>query len=185
MLFLNSPEITNIYPKGPYSLNTPTSKKEERIEEDSLRMDEFFKIRDFWAERFSSLSLSTFRSNQKLASDSCVPGFDDKEWEATPNGQVFASNLVVTADCFHNISHVDIDHTKYSFGMFGRIFTETGELYDLQGPVKAGDVHKCAFMVQDYGIDVDFDGCNGTVEIIWDTEVSWYFDFSVMWGRSV
>lgn len=168
-----------LHPEGPYSLNASTSRQEERILEDSTRMDDFFKIRDFWAERFASLSLSTFKSNQSLATNSCVPSFDDKEWEATPNGHVFASNLVVTADCFHNLSHVDRDHTKYSFGMFARIFRETGELYDLKGAVQAGDVHKCAFMVPDYGIEVDFDGCDGIVEMIWDTEVSRILDFSI------
>lgn len=135
-------------------------------------MDNFFEIRDFWAERFALLSLSTFESNQKLATQSCVPSFDDLEWEGTPNGKAFASNLVVTADCFHNKRHVDKDHTKLLFGMFCRIIRATGELYDQKGPCRQGDVHKCAFVIEDYCVEVDFDGCNGIIKMIWDTEVS-------------
>ena len=38
--------------------------------------------------------------------------------------------------------------------------------------VRLGDVHECAFFVKVYGVEVDAKGCNGTVEMIWDTEVS-------------
>ena len=34
--------------------------------QDGDRMVEFHKLRDFWSERFSSLSLKTFKSNQAL-----------------------------------------------------------------------------------------------------------------------
>lgn len=45
--------------------------------QDGDRMVEFHKLRDFWSERFSSLSLKTFKSNQALAFDANIPGFDD------------------------------------------------------------------------------------------------------------
>lgn len=173
---LMSHDNHDVTSSGPYSLNNFTSNQEERMEDNAKRMKMFFEIRDFWAKRCASLLLSTFESNQKLAMESCVPSFDDLEWAGTPNGKAFASNLVVTADCFHNLSHVDKDHTKFSFGMFCRIVRETGELYDQEQNPKLGDVHKCTFVIQDYGVKVDFDGCNGTIEMIWDTEVSLYLD---------
>lgn len=135
-------------------------------------MVEFHKIRDFWAERFSSLSLKTFTSNKALASQANIPSFDDLEWSTTPNGSVFASNLVVTAECFYNEPHVDNDHSKHAFGMFGRIFQETGQLYNLEGGEHFGDVQNCAFVIEEYDVEADFDGCNGVVEMIWDTTMS-------------
>lgn len=138
---------------------------------DKEQMIAFREIREFWANRFSSLSLSTFESNQNSATDDQIPGCDDPEWEDTPSGVIFASNLVVTADCFYNVAPINKGHSQYSYGMSGRIHRETGELYDLEDAVKVGDVKKCAFVVEKYGVEVDFDGCNGTVELIWDTEV--------------
>lgn len=142
--------------------------------QDGDRMVEFHKLRDFWSERFSSLSLKTFKSNQALAFDANIPGFDDLKWSTTPNGSVFASNLVVTSQCFYNESHTDNNHSKHAFGMFGNIFQETGQLYDLEAAEKFGDVKKCSFVIEEYNVEIDYDVCNGVVEMIWDTTVSLY-----------
>ncbi|KAG0147397.1 hypothetical protein CROQUDRAFT_698886 [Cronartium quercuum f. sp. fusiforme G11] len=45
---------------------------------DHQRMTLFYKIHDFWAQMFLSLSLSVFKANQNLAKKkkAKVPGFD-------------------------------------------------------------------------------------------------------------
>lgn len=143
-------------------------------------MEAFHLIRDFWAERFSALSLSIFKTNLALALQARVPGFDNLNWQYTPNGRVFASNLVVTCDGFSNHSHTDRDHTRYAFGMFGLVLRATGEPYDKEKgvkvgnkePIKLGDVRGATFRMDDFGISVEFDKCNGQIEMLWDTKVS-------------
>lgn len=155
---------------GVYALSAFTSAKKERVEEDCARMEEFHKPRDFWAERFATLCFAAFESNVQLASKSKIPGFHQSEWQTTPNGSVFALNLVVTCDGFRNTPHKDEgDHTRYSFGMFSRIDRQTGEPYQLKGSKPRGDVKSASFIMEEFGIEVDFDGCDGVVEMVWDT----------------
>ena len=59
-----------------------------------------------------------------------VPSFTDLRWTAdTPEGLVWASNISITSKGFHNNSHVDEDHTSFSFGVFCYCLSDTGQIY--------------------------------------------------------
>jgi hypothetical protein len=168
---------------GPYTLNAFTSANIGRIQTDKERMEDFHRIRDFWAERFSTLSLKVFKTNVALASKAQVPGFHELRWQLTQNGLVFASNLVVTCDGFHNHSHTDKDHTRYAFGMWGLIIRATGEPYDkekgikvgIKEGVKLGEVRDAKFCIDSFGIEVALGVCNGINDVLWDTTVRYLF----------
>lgn len=132
-------------------------------------MAHFHEIRDFWAERFSTLSLHAFNSNLNIAQKAKIPGFDHTEWEETPNGKVFASNLVVTTD-FRNESHVDHDRSRYSYGIFACVDRKTGEPHVVDGPSTKGHLAEAGFMSPKFGVEVCFDLC-GTTELVWDSKV--------------
>jgi hypothetical protein len=137
-------------------------------------MTTLHRIRDFWAERFASLSFMIFISNIQIGMDTNVPGFDELEWEATPNGRVFASNVVVTCEGFFNEPHTDFDHTRYAFGFNCLIDRVTGKLHEADGPLNKGKIVGCMFIMKDFDIVVDYDGCDGMYESIWDTTVSFW-----------
>lgn len=157
-------------PIGCYALNETTSRNPQRIATDQELMARFHEIRDFWAERFSSLSMFAFESNRKLAETTKVPGFDQLKWEDTPNGRVFASNLVVTTD-FHNKSHVDKDKSRYAYGIFACVDRKTGDPHVVEGASPQGRLEDAAFMSPKFGVEVSLDGC-GTTELVWDSTVS-------------
>lgn len=148
------------------------SATDERIESDQDRMKQFHLIQDFWAERFGLLSMFIFQTNLDLASEADVPGFEDIEWQYTQNGKVFASNLVVTCDGFYNEAHVDKDRTRYSFGMFCLANRKTGRPHEKAKESNLGHVEGSTFCVEEFGIFVPFDLCEGVIEMIWDTTVS-------------
>lgn len=135
-------------------------------------MAKFHQIRDFLAERFGSLAFSVFISNIQLAFDANVPGFDDLEWQDTPNGLVFASNLIVTCDGFFNKPHQDKDHTRYSFGINCLIDRKTGMPYQLEGSANKGTICGAMFIVPEFDIVIDYDRCDGLYETVWDSTVS-------------
>lgn len=151
-------------------MNDTSSRTAERIATDQERMSHFHEIRDFWAERFSSLSLYAFESNRNLAQKTKIPGFDHLEWAETPNGQVFASNLTVTTD-FHNKSHFDKDRSRYAFGIFACVDRKTGEPHVVEGQSEKGELADAAFISSKFGVEVSFDIC-GTTELVWDSKVS-------------
>lgn len=159
---------------GVYSISSFASATDERIESDRERMEQFQRIRDFWAERFGSLSMFVFQSNLDLASEADVPGFHDVKWQYTQNGKVFASNLVVTCDGFYNEAHVDHDRTRYSFGMFCLANRKTGRPHEKGKENNLGDSKGSTFRVKEYGIFVPFYLCEGVVEMIWDTTIPHY-----------
>jgi hypothetical protein len=157
---------------GVYAMSAFTATVLDRMLTDQERMTRFHKIRDFLAGRFSSLSLYVFKTNIALGLITEVPGFDDVEWQNTPNGQVFASNITVSCDGFANRIHVDRDHTRYAFGLFGLINRLTGKPCDKEEAAKLGSVEGLYFVVKDFGIKVALSRCNGLYEILWDTKVS-------------
>jgi hypothetical protein len=173
------------YCLGPYALNAFTSANIGRIQTDKERMEEFHRIRDFWAEQFSSLSLKVFKTNVALASKAKVPGFHDLTWQSTVNGRVFATNLVVTCDGFHNHPHTDKDHTRYAFGMWSLIERATGAPYDKEKGgrfgkeegVKLGDIRGTQFCIDSFRIQVGIGVCNGVYNLLWDTTVCDYYCF--------
>lgn len=145
-------------------------------------MEQFHRIRDFWANRFASLSLFAFQTNLALAFQTRVPGFDELNWQYTPSGKVFASNLVVTCEGFYNKPHIDRDRTRYAFGMFGLIHRKTGEPYEKTSRNTLGDVKGATFRLDKFGIKVNLGSCNGMCEMVWDTRVSLFvesYHFSV------
>jgi hypothetical protein len=152
-------------------------------------MEEYHRIRDFWAEWFSTLSFKVFKTNVALALIAKVPGFHELRWQLTQNGLVFASNLVVTCEGFYNYSHTDKDHTRYGFGMWGLILKASGEPYDKEKGVensekervKLGEVKGANFCIDSFGIEVAMGVCNGVADMVWDTTVSIY-DFVLLFS---
>lgn len=159
---------------GPYSVSDFTGAQEGRLQTDRERMAGFHKIRDFWATCFSSLCLSAFKSNLDLGTTANVPGFDDVKWQDTPSGQVFASNLAVSCEGFYNKPHKDNDATRYAFGMFSRIDSQTGLPYQLGGNINLGDIKGARFVIGQFGIELDFDALDGVFEVVWDSKVKHY-----------
>ncbi|EGF98835.1 uncharacterized protein MELLADRAFT_113183 [Melampsora larici-populina 98AG31] len=105
-----------------YSLNSATSQSEARIWSDVERNGLLLpRARDFWAEKFSNLSMTTFSANSKITTDSRVPSFESPAWESSANSQVWASSVTITRDNFHNKPHCDRDATPYAFGMFAQV----------------------------------------------------------------
>lgn len=163
--------LFEILSKGPYCLSDFTCRYLDRILADEIRMATFHWIRDFLAERFSSLALSVFKSNLEIGLITKVPGFDDVEWQDTPNGKVFASNMVVSCDGFYNEPHTDHDHTRYAFGINCLIDRETGKPYQLEGSENKGSIVGSLFVLKDFDIAVDYDRCDGIYETVWDSQV--------------
>ncbi|EGG01865.1 uncharacterized protein MELLADRAFT_66770 [Melampsora larici-populina 98AG31] len=94
---------------GHYALNHATSHSEDRIWLDIERS--FLHLpcaKDFWAERFATLSMTAFEANSKIAANGHVPSFDSPDWETSAN---------------------------------------------------------------DYSVGINFDECNGVVEMVWNTQV--------------
>lgn len=141
------------------------------------------KIEDFWAQRFSSLSLSSFVSNTSLAEDSQVPSFSDSSWKGlgypstqntsgqiTSNGNIFASSIAVTRDNFYNRPHRDKDASHHVFGLFALINRKTGRLMNSDTP-HVGCIVGATFCLQEYDAGVSFDMCNGVTEVSWASQV--------------
>lgn len=168
---------------GPYCLSDFTCRYLDRILADEIRMATFHWIRDFLAERFSSLALSVFKSNLEIGLITKVPGFDDVEWQDTPNGKVFASNMVVSCDGFYNEPHTDHDHTRYAFGINCLIDRETGKPYQLEGSENKGSIVGSLFVLKDFDIAVDYDRCDGIYETVWDSQAEHYTAESVTYDK--
>lgn len=131
-------------------------------------------INHFLAERFSSLSLGAFESNAERAAKCHSPSWASKSFFGSPNGRVFASNLVVTRDEFVNAEHKDNDHSGYAFGLFSLIKRDTGKLYHRGRTSKHGYVKGARFVFSDYNVEVNFDKCDGVVEMVWATDINHY-----------
>lgn len=141
------------------------------MQEDLARQGNLPAIEDFFAERFSGLSSYAFKSNAELASSAGVPSWAGHSFYVSPNAQVFASNIVVTCDEFVNQKHTDFDATQYAFGFFARINRKTGRLYSRQNDVNKGDSVGARFILDDYRIMVDYDACDGVVEMLWSSKI--------------
>jgi hypothetical protein len=166
---LNLPINTS---SGAYAISAFTATMEDCMLTDRERMERFHKIRDFLAGRFASLSLFVFKTNLAIGLVTNVPGFDHVEWQDTPNGMVFASNLVISCDGFANRVHIDKDHTRYAFGLFGLINRTTGLPCEKAEAAQLGSVEGLYFVIKRFGIKVALTRCNGIYEIIWDSKVS-------------
>lgn len=148
-----------------------TATSEDRMLTDKERMERFHIIRDFLAGRFASLSLYVFKTNLALGLSTNVPGFDDEKWQDTPKGMVFASNMAVSCDGFANRMHIDKDHTRYAFGLFGLINRETGLPCSKEEAKSLGSVEDLYFVLKPFGIKIALSRCNGIYEMLWDTKV--------------
>lgn len=164
---------------GAYAVSAFTAGSEDRLLTDVERMKRFHIIRDFLAERFSTLSLSIFKSNLALALEANIPGFDEPEWQDTPNGKVFASNLVVTWDGFCNRPHTDRDHTRYASGLWSLIDRENGKPIEGHASKKLGSVEGACFIVKRFGVKVVLGLCDGIYELLWDLTVPHYTSSSI------
>jgi hypothetical protein len=120
-------------PPATYEQNSNISKDPVKLEEDAARQDKLPWVENFHAERTSSMCLFAYDSNRKLAletgalswaSKEPIPG--TKEWEKSPNAQVFVgSNVIATTGGFRNGSHCDYDATGFASGFFCLIDGQT------------------------------------------------------------
>lgn len=164
---------------GAYAVSAFTATTEDRLLTDLERMTRFHIIRDFLAERLSTLSLSIFKTNLALALEARVPGFDELEWQDTPNSRVFASNMVVTWDGFSNRMHTDKDHSRYASGLWCLIDRKTGNPIEAKEAKKLGSVDGACFVVKRYGVKVVLSRCDGMYEMLWDVKVPHYTSTSI------
>lgn len=159
---------------GVYAMSAFTATKMDRMLTDKQRMERFHIIRDFLAGRFASLSLYVFKTNLAIGLITEIPGFDDVEWQHTPNGMVFASNIAVSCDGFANRIHIDRDHTRYAFGLFSLINRATGQPCSKEDAKGLGSVRGLYFVVKAFGVKVALSRCNGLYEILWDSKIPHY-----------
>ncbi|EGG05857.1 uncharacterized protein MELLADRAFT_87712 [Melampsora larici-populina 98AG31] len=164
------PGYDHIAKAGPYAFNATTSGQLWRMQEDLERQGNLPAIEDFYAERFAGLSSYAFNSNAELASRVGVPSWAGESFYVSPNAQVFASNIAVTYDEFYNAKHTDLDESKYTFGFFTRINRHTGKLYSLRNDPFQGDSNGSQFFLDNYNVTVDFDACDGVVEMLWASQ---------------
>ncbi|EGG07762.1 uncharacterized protein MELLADRAFT_85489 [Melampsora larici-populina 98AG31] len=142
-----------------------------RMQEDLVRQGNLPAIENFYAKRFAALSSYAFNSNAELASKVGVPSWAGESFYVSPNVQVFALNIAVTFDEFVNAKHTDFDESKYAFGFFTRINRKTGKLYSLKNDTFQGDSVGACFVLDDYNITVDYDACDGVVEMLWASQI--------------
>jgi hypothetical protein len=78
---------------------------------------------------------------------------------------VFASNLTFILDDFHSVFHCDKDYNSYSYGIWAPTFLESRDLASQE--IDKFECEGGEFIIGPYGICIDFNGCNGIIEIIW------------------
>ena len=130
--------LFNVLTPATYAQNSSTSEDPAKLDEDEARQDELPWVVDFHAERTCSLSLFVYDSNKKLAEDTDAPSWGSKEpvpgskeWEKSPNAQVFGdkafvgSNVIATTGGFRNGVHCDFDATGFASGFFCLIDANT------------------------------------------------------------
>lgn len=140
-----------------------------KLDED--RMKEIPEHTEFWATVFYSLSSFAFTENVKLGHVEKLPSFSDPFWTGnTPAGLVWASNISITSKGFHNESHVDNDLSVYAFGVFCYCLSDTGEIYLRSQNPEMGDVKGASFWLDKYHIKIDFDHCDGVIEMLWRSD---------------
>lgn len=139
--------------------------------EDATRQANLPHIENFFAERFSSLSLYAHRSNAELAANKGAPSWAGVDFFKSPNAHVFASNLVVTFDEFVNSPHIDLDASKFAFGIFARAYRKTGEYYFRGDDRTQSDIVGAGFLLVNYNRYLDYDACDGVVEQVWNTKI--------------
>jgi hypothetical protein len=81
------------------------------------------------------------------------------------NKSVFASNLTITLNDFHNIFHCDKDYNSYSYDIWALAFLESSDLASQE--IDKFESKSGKFIIGPYGICIDFNGCDGVTEIIW------------------
>lgn len=165
------PGFDRLVKAASYAFNATTSAKLWRMQEDLTRQGNLPAIEDFFAERFAKLSTYAFESNAEIASRTGAPSWAAQSFYVSPNAQVFASNIAVTFDEFVNAPHNDNDLTRYSFGFFTRINRKTGQLYSLKNNKFQGNAVGSCFFLDDYNVMVDYDACDGVVEMLWNSHI--------------
>ncbi|EGG02568.1 uncharacterized protein MELLADRAFT_66274 [Melampsora larici-populina 98AG31] len=154
-----------------YAFNATTNAKLRWMQEDLTCQGNLPAIKDFFAERFVNLSSYTFESNTEIASRTGAPLWAGQAFYVSPNAQVFASNIAVTFDKFVNAPHNNNNISRYSFGFWICINCKTGKLYSLKNAeFKGNNVGSC-FFLDDYNIVVDYDECDGVVEMLWNSHI--------------
>lgn len=123
---------------------------------------------EFWAAVFYSLSSWAFSKNASIGHHQKLPSFADPFWTGnTPTGLVWASNISITSKGFNNTPHVDDDFSVFAFGVFCYCLSDTGEIYMKSQNRGMGDVKGACFWLDSYHIQIDFDHCDGVVEMLW------------------
>jgi hypothetical protein len=129
-------------------------------------------INHFLAEKFASLSIGAFQSNCEQAAKCSAPS--SKSIFKSPNGCVFGFNFVITRDEFANKEHVDKNHSGYTFGLFSLIHQDTGRLYQSGRTSKHGYTKGAQFVFPDDNFEINFDACDGVVEMVWASNIRHY-----------
>ncbi len=123
------------------------------------------------AKQFETLSLHAYESNCEIGARFNAPSFASTSAATPENLEVFASNVVVTFDGFHNAPHCDHDATQFAFGLFGTINRASGLLSRASANGTHGKVLGSHFFLDDYNLFINYDLCDGVVEQVWNTQV--------------
>lgn len=156
---------------GCYAINSTVGNDFAKMYADATRQGNLPRIENFFGERFANLSLYAHQSNAQLAAEKGAPSWAGASFFKSPNAQVFASNLVVTFDEFVNAPHIDLDATKYAFGIFGRIYRDTGNFYFCGDDKTQGKIVGAGFLLVNYNTLLDYDACDGVIEQVWNTKI--------------
>ena len=83
----------------------------------------------------------------------------------------FGSNLTYSMEDFSNCFHKNNDFNSYSFGIWVPTFSETSKLAKKE---KNFDCKGGQFLLGSYKVCIDFNACDGIVEMIWRGRSDFY-----------
>lgn len=154
-----------------YALATNTNGNVTLVACDKTRAKDLPGHAEFWATIFYSLSQFAFLQNAVTGRREKLPCFSDPFWTGkTSTGLVWASNISITSKGFNNEAHVDKDLSSYTFGVFCYCLSDTGEIYLRSLNSNIGYVKGASFWLDAYNVKIDFDACDGVIEMVWRSD---------------
>ncbi|KAF9528575.1 hypothetical protein CPB83DRAFT_854378 [Crepidotus variabilis] len=122
-------------------------------------------------EGFSSLYPGGYQSMRETALSEGTPSFADTDFVDKPGAKSlvpFGISLAITREDFSNYLHTDRDYTADAYGWWWPAqWDNQSKRYVFNEKVSHQDIKGGCFIWGDYGFGVDFERCEGLVEIYW------------------
>lgn len=122
-------------------------------------------IASFYGKMFCNLAPTLFKQIMSEVMETQVPTLAEIEFDILHSkNTAFGSNLTYNMKDFSNCFHKDNDFNSYSFGIWAPISFEIGKLAKKE---KGFECKGGQFLLGSYKVCIDFNPCDGIVEIIW------------------